>query len=153
LPLDELHHEEGQIVLDPVVGDRDDVRVPQRGEGLGLALEALADVDRGSEALVQDLQRDWTVELEVRRAVDAPDPAFAEQRVDAIAPFEHPTDERIGSLERERVDGARRGGVRHERPHGSTAGGKFEPGHRVVSSPDATLRAHLLEGQRTSRMV
>ena len=84
LSLDQLHGQEADPVrlLDRV--ERDDVRVVERRDGLGLALEARQAVGMGGHVLGQHLDRDLAAEPRVARAIDLAHPARAERRDDLV---------------------------------------------------------------------
>ena len=64
--------------------DRRDVRMIERGEDLGLALEAGEALGVVCEQVGQDLERDVATELRVARAIDLAHAAGAEQREDFV---------------------------------------------------------------------
>ena len=66
------------------VEDREDVRVRERGDGLGLALEARERVGVRGQLRGKDLDRDVAVELRVARAVDLAHAPGAERREDLV---------------------------------------------------------------------
>ena len=68
LALEQLHHQERHRRSADVV-DGADAGVIERGDGLGLALEALERLRRGRVG-GEDLDRDQPVEARVARAVD-----------------------------------------------------------------------------------
>ena len=84
LALDELHHQRGDAptFFEPV--DARDVRMVQRGEGLGFAREPRQAVGIMRERFGQDLDRDVTIQLRVARAEDLPHAAFADRRDDFV---------------------------------------------------------------------
>ena len=67
LALEQLHHDEGRVVLDAVVVDLDDVRALELRARLRLALEARARVGGGGELGRHELDRHVDVELQVPR--------------------------------------------------------------------------------------
>ena len=81
---DQLHHESLHAVgvLEPV--DRGDVRMIQRGEDLRFALKARQAVGVGCERRGEDLDRDLTLQLRVRRPIDLPHSTHAELRGDFV---------------------------------------------------------------------
>ena len=83
-PVDVAHDDEQHAVVLARVVDGEDVGVLDRGGGLGLGHEALAKVRVVGEARADDLQRDGSLEAELRRAVDDAHPAAPGQRVDAV---------------------------------------------------------------------
>ena len=101
--LDELHHEDvAAVVVDDVV-QRDDVGVPDRRGGAGLALHPRAALDVG-ELRRQHLQRDVAIEALVARAPDLAHRALAELRdepvgADQVARLWHATNH-TGSVRR-----------------------------------------------------
>ena len=73
-PLDQFHDEGlGALKLIPAMDPRD-VRVVQRSDGLGFALEAGNPVGIPGERSGQHLDRDISIQLRIRRAVDLPLP-------------------------------------------------------------------------------
>ena len=80
----QLQHQRQHAVgfFEPV--DRRDVRMVQRGQHLGLALEPREPVRVAREGRRKDLHRDVAVELRVPRAIHLAHPAFAEQRDDFV---------------------------------------------------------------------
>ena len=74
--LDELHD---QVIRANVV-ERADVGVVERGDGLGFALKAVAELARGN------FDGDGPAEAGVGAAVDLAHAAFAEEGIDAIGP-------------------------------------------------------------------
>ncbi len=82
--LDEFHREEVNPVrlLDAV--ERDDVRVVEGGDGLGLAPEAMEPVGIGRGLRRERLQRHHAAQLKVLGGVDVPHAAVAEGPHDAI---------------------------------------------------------------------
>ena len=82
----QLHDERVDAVrLLEAVDDRD-VRMVERGQDAGFALEPCETVRIGGERLRQDLDRDVAIELRVTRPVDLPHAAFANLRRDHIRP-------------------------------------------------------------------
>jgi hypothetical protein len=76
--LNELHHEGVNVTsLFESVNDCD-VGVVQRGQGLGLTLEASEAIDIMREGCGQDFYRDVAVQFRIARAKDLPHPAFAD---------------------------------------------------------------------------
>ena len=67
--LEELHDQEGDAVLFAEVVQDADVRVVQRPDDAGFAIEALAQLRVGRELRGQDLDRDLTIEAGVDGAV------------------------------------------------------------------------------------
>ena len=86
LALEQLHDGVGRRALPPEVVDREDARVRERGDRLGLALEAGERLRRLREVRRQHLHRHVAVELGVSRPVDLAHPAGAERRFDAVRP-------------------------------------------------------------------
>lgn len=84
LPLDELHGEEVHVagLLDRVDGD--DVGVVERGDGLGLALEALAALAVGADRGWEHLEGDAAVEVRILGRVDLAHAAVAEGARDPV---------------------------------------------------------------------
>ena len=78
LPLQQLHHGEADPAVLPEVVDGEDVRVRQRGDRLGLALEARRGLGLVGQALGQDLDRHVASEARVPRPVDLAHAAGAE---------------------------------------------------------------------------
>ena len=78
LALDEFHDEGVDVTrMFEAVNDRD-VGMVQRGQGLGLALEAGEAIGIVREGLGQDLDRDVAVQFRIARAKYLPHPAFAD---------------------------------------------------------------------------
>jgi hypothetical protein len=75
----------GHSLLGSVVVDLEDVRVRQRGYGLGLALEPGEPVWILRDLLWQDLDRHVAVEIAVPRPVDLAHPPCAERSEDLVA--------------------------------------------------------------------
>jgi hypothetical protein len=83
--LDEAHGQEERPFDLAGLVDRDDVRVVDRGRELRLALEALAEA-RVVSALGRDqLERDRSLQDELRRAIDDAHAAAARALLDAVA--------------------------------------------------------------------
>ena len=84
LALDEFHHERGDAVavLQPV--DRADVRMIERGEHRGLALETRATVGVVGERTRQEFDRDLAIQRRVPRAVHLAHAALADRRNDLV---------------------------------------------------------------------
>ncbi len=78
LAVDELHRQERRAVRLVDAVDPGDVRVVQRREQLGLALEARQPLGVAGERLGQDLDRDVAVERRVDRLPDDPHPTLAD---------------------------------------------------------------------------
>jgi hypothetical protein len=72
LALEQLHDQEAAAVVPPDVEERADVRVIQRGDGTGLALEAGLRQRIAGSAGRKDLDRDVPVEPGVPAAVHLP---------------------------------------------------------------------------------
>ena len=72
LALEVLHDQEGDAVLLADVVEHADVRVVQRPDDAGFAVEALAELRVGGELRRQDLDRDLAIEAGVDGAVDLP---------------------------------------------------------------------------------
>ena len=64
--------------------DRGDVRMVERREDFGFALEAREPVGVGRERRRQDLDRDLALQLRVGRAIDLAHAAFADLRGDLV---------------------------------------------------------------------
>ena len=69
-PSEEFHHQIRGARLFAHVIQRADVGMCQRGDDLGFAVEALAELRIGGQGLGQDLDRDRAVEPRVARFVD-----------------------------------------------------------------------------------
>jgi hypothetical protein len=84
LAFDEFHHQGVQArgLLEAV--NRGDVRVIQRGEGLGLALEPREAVRIGGERVRQNLDRDVPIQSGIARTKDLSHAALADRRSDVI---------------------------------------------------------------------
>ena len=78
-PLDELHRHEGNIIVFLDGEDGDDVRVVERGDGLGFPSEARQTVGVSREGIGKNLQRHITIQFRVARAVDLAHATSAEQ--------------------------------------------------------------------------
>ena len=91
---DQLHREERHAVdgLDRM--NRDDVRMVERGDGPGLALEALAAFGIECRRVRQHLERDEPVEPRVPRFVDLAHTPAAERGDDLVRPETHACGER-----------------------------------------------------------
>jgi hypothetical protein len=96
LALEQLGHGVGDAVVPAEVVDREDVRMRERGDGLGLALEARERVGVGGQLRGEDLDGDVAVELRVAGAVDLAHPAGAERREDFVGPETGPGSQRHG---------------------------------------------------------
>ena len=84
LPLDELHDEcDDSVALLEAVDVRD-VRMVQRRQRPGFAVEARAPVGVEGEGLGQDLDRDVPTQFRVRCAIDLAHTAGAERRADCV---------------------------------------------------------------------
>ena len=84
-PSIELHDDVRAARVLAVVVDGDDVRVAQRGGGLGLLAEARREVGVAQVLGTQELERDVATEPGVRGAVDGRHPALAEQLDQPVA--------------------------------------------------------------------
>ena len=73
-----------RAVLTADVVERADVRVVERGDRAGFALEPLAELRVAGEVRRQDLDRDGAIETRVARLVDLAHPARAERRHDFV---------------------------------------------------------------------
>ena len=78
--LDQLHHERGHAVRLLEAVDVRDVRMVQRGEDFGFALEPREALGIRREALRQDLDRDLAFQLRVGGAIHLAHAAGAELR-------------------------------------------------------------------------
>ena len=78
-PLDELHRHEADIIVFLDGEDGDDVRVVERGDGLGFPSEARQPVGVSREGIGKNLQRHITIQFRVARAVDLTHATSAEQ--------------------------------------------------------------------------
>ena len=88
--LEQLHHEVGVAVRrDAVVGQGDDVGVPQRGQRLGLALEPRTQELVLRVGRLQHLDRHLGVEAQVLGAIDPAHASLAEMVDELIAALEH----------------------------------------------------------------
>jgi hypothetical protein len=68
----------------PDVIERADVRMIQRGNGMGLAVKAFAELRVAGHVRRQDFDRDRAIETGIPRFVDFAHPAGAERRDDFI---------------------------------------------------------------------
>ena len=84
LALEELHRGEGDFAVLAEIEDRQDVRMRQRRDCLGLALETGQRVGVGGEMRRQDLDRHLAVELGVGGAKDLAHAALSELGDDAV---------------------------------------------------------------------
>ncbi len=84
LALEQLGHGVRDAAVRAEVEDREDVRMRQRGDGLGLALEPRERVGVRGQLRREDFDGDLPVELRVARAVDLAHPARAERREDLV---------------------------------------------------------------------
>jgi hypothetical protein len=84
LPEQQLHHQVGRARGHPGVGHRDDVRVGEHRQGLGLALEALARLRLSRRALLEDLDGDVASELPVVAPVDHAHPTSPDARLNLV---------------------------------------------------------------------
>jgi hypothetical protein len=82
--VDQLRHHEVEALLEAHVVERDDVGVRQRGDRLGLGLEALAAVGVAGELLGEHLHGHVAVQPSVARAVDVAHAARPDGRNDPI---------------------------------------------------------------------
>jgi hypothetical protein len=73
------------VVLDPGVVQRDDVRVVDLGRRPRLLQEALADLRVIEELRLDHLEGDDAVELELARSVDDAHPSASDRRLDPMA--------------------------------------------------------------------
>ncbi len=86
LPFEELHHEVIDTVVPPDVEDRTDVRMAERRERLGLALESNSQLLLFGDLLNEDLDRDNTIETRVARSIHLTHAAAPDQRQDFVRP-------------------------------------------------------------------
>ena len=84
LAVEQLHRGEGDLAVLAEIEDRQDVRMRERRDRLGLALEARQRVGVGGEMRRQDLDRHLAVELGVAGAEDLAHPALAELGDDLV---------------------------------------------------------------------
>ena len=68
----------------PDVEERADVRVVQRGDGAGLALEPLLQIGIGGDVLGEDPDGDGAIQAGVAGLIDLPHPARAEGGLDLV---------------------------------------------------------------------
>ena len=80
LALDEFHHQRRDAVGVFKAVNRRDVRMVQRREDFGFALEAREALGVRGEDVGQDLDRDLAFQLRVRRAIDLAHAAGADLR-------------------------------------------------------------------------
>ena len=119
LALDQLHRQEVDAagLLDRV--DRDDVRVIERGDGAGLALEPLQPLRARGHLGRQHFESDVAAEPRVPRAVDLAHPARADRRDDLVgaeAGAGRQCHRAAQRLQRESRPGGRWGGECHFAP-------------------------------------
>ena len=86
LAFEQLRDGVGHAVVRAEVEDREDVRVRERRDGLGLALEAGQRVGVRRQVRREDLDGHLAIELRVARAVDLAHPPGAERREDLVGP-------------------------------------------------------------------
>src|SRR5450631_1511805 len=86
LALHELHHHVASAILAADVVEYADIRVFQRGNRAGLALEAGAQILALSDVFRQDLDGDGAVEPRVAGLIDLSLSPHAEQREDFVVP-------------------------------------------------------------------
>ena len=79
-----LHHEERRAVVLADVVERADVRMIELRDRARFAVEPLAELRVGGEALGQDLDRDGAIEARVARLVDLAHAARADRRRDFV---------------------------------------------------------------------
>ena len=84
-----LHHEERRSLVAPDVEQRADIRVAQRRNDAGFAVEALAELGIVSERRRQDLDRDRSIEPGVAGLVNLAHASCAERRDDFICTEPH----------------------------------------------------------------
>ena len=84
LALEELHHDVERLSLRREIVDAEDVRMVQRGHGLGLALESGQRVAVLREVLGQHLHRHETIQPGVLGLKDLAHPARTERREDLV---------------------------------------------------------------------
>ena len=84
LAFEELRHGVGDAVLVAHIVNRQDVRVRQRGQGFGLALETRERLGVERHGLRQDLDRDVAIESCVPRAIDLSHSAGPDRREDLV---------------------------------------------------------------------
>ena len=99
LPFEELHDRVGDPLLLPEIEDRQDVRVRERGDDLGLVPEAVERLRVVGEDVGKDLDRDVPVEFRVPRPEDLSHSTRAETSEDLVRAQLHPRGEahRTGS--------------------------------------------------------
>ena len=88
LAVDQLHDDERAGRVLAVVVDADDVRVVERGGGLGLVAEARAEVGVAAIFGTEDLDGHIAVELVVVAAIDPGHAALTQQLHEPVAPAE-----------------------------------------------------------------
>jgi hypothetical protein len=79
-PFEELHHEVVDTVLLPDVEDRTDVRMAERRQSLGLALESSSQLRSTGDLLGKDLDGHHTIETLVAGSIDLSHAASPDQR-------------------------------------------------------------------------
>jgi hypothetical protein len=82
--VDQLHHQEDVVAVEPLVVHRDHVVVVDLRRGAGLPLEPVDKRLVSGEARVHDLDRHWPVQPGVQPPVHRRHPAAGEQRVDPV---------------------------------------------------------------------
>jgi len=86
IPLEQLGDQVAGLTVMPELVNRQDVGVVERGDGAGLALEALQPLGLTGQRLGEDLDRHLATQPRVESAVDLTHPAGAERRHDLIGP-------------------------------------------------------------------
>ena len=99
LPVHELHDDVGHAVDLAEVVDADEVRVVELGHGLGLGLEAAAEVLRRRRTRGEDLDGDVAVEGVLAGLVDGPHAALGDEGVDVVGGQEFLDFGGVGGLE------------------------------------------------------
>ncbi len=89
-PVEQLHHQEVRVALVPDVEERADVGVVEGGDGLRLALEALAPFLVLGERGGQDLDGDAALEAGVASPPHLAHPAGADRRRELVGPEPRP---------------------------------------------------------------
>jgi hypothetical protein len=91
-----LHHQIGQALMASLVVDRDDVRVGQPRDRLGLVGEPVHEVDVGGLRRVNDLQGDRASQPLVDGGVHGRHATTGDAAGDPVAPVNRGADQRVG---------------------------------------------------------
>ena len=84
LAIEVFHHQEVDAVLTPDIVQRANVRMAQRGDGAGFAVEALAELRVAGGVREQDFDRDGAFQAGVASFVNFPHSASATGQLDLV---------------------------------------------------------------------